>query len=227
MTKSSRVILILGFLAVAIANPATSVAQCSLTESFNGRFHAPWQLTDSQFVGIRQTVMAVQFDGAAATFHGAVLDPCTYSDFRVSLMFRDLDFTRGKAIAFRTNGAFNGYNINLRSAPFNDVVLSKGPFSSESVATIAPYAHLSGEWVAVEIEAIGAEINVWVNSTHVISYTDPNPVLSGWIFLGINAGGTQSAHAEFDNFTITDINEAVPTESVSWSTLKAQFSDED
>ena len=123
---------------------------------------------------------------------------------------------------------FIGYNVNLRSAPWNDVVLGKGSFSPASILAQAPFYHSTEEWVDVQVEAVGAQIRVWVNGTMMIDYTDPDPILSGWTFLGINGGGGTgpggfNALAEFDDFCVLGLGTAVPNETLSVSALKTRF----
>ena len=211
------------FLLLILA-PTFALAQCTLSESFDGGFDASWTLTDPNLVTIQQDVLDVDFAGPVEEFHGATLSPCVYTDLRVSLRLRDLDFTRGKAIAVRANEFFEGYTVNLRSAPFNDVVLGKGDFSAvPEILGIAFLPHNTGDWVDLMIEAIGPTIQVYANSALVISYTDPEPDLSGWVFLGINAGGTGTGHAQYDDFWIAELEDAVPTESHSWGAMKGRF----
>ena len=220
-----RLLLTLSLLALPIA----ATAQCNLAENFDGGFYHPWVVTDPTFAFVENDAFKVAFQSSDSNeYHGAVLDPCVYTDLMVSVRMRDLESTVGKAVAFRNNGMFIGYNVNLRSSPWNDVVLGKGSFSPASILDQAYFPHSTEEWVDVQVEAVGAQIRVWVNGNMVIDYTDPNPILSGWTFLGINGGGGAgpagfNALAEFDDFCVLGLGTAVPNEAVSVSALKARF----
>lgn len=209
--------------------PATAGAQCSLADTFDGGFHQPWVVTDPAFAYVQDDAFRVAFQSPSSDeYHGAVLDPCVYNDLVVTVRMRDLDKTVGKAIAIRNNGIFIGYNLNLRSDPWNDVVLGKGSFSPAAILAQAYFPHSSEEWVDVKIVAIGPQISVWVNGALMIDYTDPQPILTGWTFLGINGGGGTgtgafNALAEFEDFSVMDLGAAVPNEIVTWSALKNRY----
>jgi hypothetical protein len=69
----------------------------------------------------------------------------------------------------------------------------------------------------------GGHVVVSANGQTILNYVDPNPPYAeGWVNLGINAGGTGSAHAEYDNFVV-DAYAAVNTEAVTWSAVKAMY----
>jgi hypothetical protein len=214
-----------GFCLLALLGSAqVASAQCSIDETFDGGFTNPWVVIDPTWTAVADDALEVWFSSSnPSEYHGAVLDPCVYYDLRAGVRMRDLDDTKGKAIAFRNNGIYIGYNVNVRSSPWNDVVLGKGSFAPAAILTSAYLPNLTGEWVDVEIEAVGARIKVWVNGELMIDYVDPQPILRGWMFLGINAGGTGSGHAQFDDFWVEDLGAAVSSKTVTWSALKNRF----
>ncbi len=211
-------------LLLGLVQASASHAQCTVSETFTGDFDSAWMLTDEFAVGIDNDVLRVAFiSSTPQTFHGAVLDACTYSDFEINVRMRDLQGTRGKAVAFRMRQDFMGYNVNVRGAPFHDLVLGKGPFATAAIAALGSYPHDSGQWLNVRVRAEGPRIQVYVDGVLVIDFIDSEPLLSGWAFLGINAGGSLVADAEFDDFTIVEIEPAIATAKESLGAVKSRY----
>jgi len=197
---------------------------CDVHETFDGGFHEVWQLTDPTAVGVVGDVLKVQFTGASNRDEHAVLDRCVFGDMTLQLRLRDLDETRGKVVEFARRDDFEGYGVNFRSAPFNDAVLAYGANDQPAtILAVASVPHLSGQWLQVELRVVGQQIEVDVDGVNVIAFDATGfPQARGWLSLGGNAGGTQSAHMEFDDLSISSMD-AIGTLVSSWGSLKGRY----
>ena len=70
--------------------------------------------------------------------------------------------------------------------------------------------------------ASGPTIIVDVDGLNVLQFTDPDPILNGWVELRANPGATYSAAAEFDNFSIEGYA-AVDVTPATWGSVKALY----
>ena len=201
--------------------------QCDFSESFDqGTDHA-WEFTDPTAVAVQDDVLEIQFTGPPNHSEWAILEACSYTDLYIHVRMRDLNGSGNKIVRFRnfgSGGEINGYGVNVRSSPFNDVVLAKKLYGPTQILAAAylPFTHETDQWVRVDIFVSGATVNVHVNGGSLIQFTDPTPIASGWVGLTVHAGNSGIAHAQFDDFQIGSYG-AVATVPRSWSTLKSQF----
>ena len=115
-----------------------------------------------------------------------------------------------------------GYSVKLRTSA-QDIVLAKGPIGFRSTWVASAYIeHQTDRWRRVRIDAAGPRIQVYVDDVLYIDVVDPDPLLIGWIDLGVNAGGDLVAWAEFDNVRVEPLA-AVSSGSRSWGSVKALY----
>ena len=212
-------------LGLGLLGIGTSAGQdCNLADSFNGGFQQVWLLSDSEVVSVVNDVLRIQFDDwNSERSEEAMLDACLYSDLAIHVDVRDLNGTRGKEIGIRINGSNHyGYGINLRSDPLNDILIAKGGIANRAIVAAATYPHETGTWHHLDIMASGPTIIVDVDGLNVLQFTDPDPILNGWVELRANPGATYSAAAEFDNFSIEGYA-AVDVTPATWGSVKALY----
>lgn len=196
---------------------------CTLMDNFDSGVTPFWVFSDPSIVTVSGGVLDIDFTGQPSERHWAELTDCIYTDFEAMFRVRDLDSTYGKGFGFRTTGPDHlGYGVNLLSSPTNKVLLTKGTFAYRDILAESTVVHDTGQWLDVRVTVVGAVFTVEVDGAVVLSYTDPNPIPSGAIFLNINAGGTLSAHTQWDDFVI-DAYVAVETAQESWGTVKGRY----
>jgi len=215
---------------LSLAYASTATAQCNLSDSFDGSPQIAWEFSDPGRFQIQDGMLEVQYTGTHQwEAEYAIVSECKYADMAIHVDLRDLNWTRNKIIDFRkfyeSNGdEVSGYAINMRPAPYNDLLLAKrldGPGTDVFLATV-PAPHDTGDWLHIDVFATGPRIEIHLNGVPVIDYTDPDPILEGWVALATVAGGNLQAHVQFDNFIVEAYN-AVGAEKTSWGAIKAQF----
>jgi len=207
---------------------STRAQDCLLMDDFElGDVNGWWEETEDDAVEFADGVLRIHFEGPNTLSEWGVLRPCVYSDFQIDVDLRDLEATVNKIVVFHSSGSvrdFDGYGVNLRSSPWNDVVLVRRTMEDQGITLASAYeVHETGEWKHVQIIMEGARIRVSVDGVERIDIVDPEPIETGWMGLAVNAGGGGEAFAEFDNFAITPLNEAVANEAISWSAMKAHY----
>jgi hypothetical protein len=203
--KFRKILFLFPLLLVFFQQTTAIAAGCNLRDNFDDGLNPFWVVSDPTYVRGIDGTLDIDFYGDPPDYHWARIDNCTYEDFLVTYQCRDLDYTRGKAFAFRLTGSEPvGYILNLRSYPFNDVVLTKGMMGEDYPVILAQesFQHNTGEWVDVEVIAKKARITVYLNGIETINYFDQDPYLEGSVMFTTNAGATQSAHAQYDDFSI-------------------------
>jgi hypothetical protein len=202
---------------------AHAQGECAIDESFDTGIDEAWRVTDPVAVQSVDDVLRVQFTGPDYQVEYATATDCIYADFSLEADVRDRDGTGSAWIGIRTQGSDStGYSINLRSSA-QDVVLAKGPigFRSTWIAS-AHIEHQTDRWRRVRIDAAGPRIQVYVDDVLYIDAVDTDPLLSGWIDLGVNAGGDWIAFAEFDNIRVEPMA-AVSHSARSLGSVKAIY----
>lgn len=126
-----------------------------------------------------------------------------------------------KMVTLRSGADRVGYNVNLRSDPFNDVVLDKIAAPNGPVVRLAitPLPNTNGTWLHLRIEAHGPRIQVSIDGIPYIDYVDPDPLLAGGVCLRGYTGSGGSHLVQWDNVFITE--GAIPVEPVTWGQIKA------
>jgi len=123
------------------------------------------------------------------------------SDWRDYAVDFDACGVRGvdKGIAVRMDGAKRGVGIDLRSSPFDDVLMYRG-FEHWGHAKLP---HKNGTWVHVRVEVRGNRYRAWIEGKLAIDYTDEhNSRARGGIALAAYTGGTGECEVLYDNVQV-------------------------
>ncbi len=107
----------------------------------------------------------------------------------------NLEYTTPHSVESSTVGAdwMQGYFIHMTS---NKLILKKCNYSSEDLASVT-YDFDSNESYHLGVACIGADIMVYVNGELLISYSDPDPFLTGAVGVRLVSGT-----ACFDNIVV-------------------------
>jgi len=122
--------------------------------------------------------------------------------FKVSVLGKSVI---NKIVVFRFNGNDHHYGINLRSYPYNDLVLVKSiPGKSPEILHSSTLPNYNDAWYFLEITVEGNSTVILVNDEEIISYIDNDePILKGRIGLGAMLGSTPESMVVFDNVEVT------------------------
>lgn len=118
------------------------------------------------------------------------------------------------------------YEVNVRGAPYNDVLIMKWAGRSQNYLTSAPCYNTAGEPHHYRIRLVGNRITVSFDGTQVLDYEDTtNPYLYGGVALvGYTGGAIQWVTAHFDNVVVSTAEKAaVATDQCSWDEVKSLF----
>jgi len=111
-----------------------------------------------------------------------------------------------KMIVFRYQDDINTYVANLRSAPFNDVILVKGLLNGQILQT-AKLGNSNDVWYQLKVVAVGNSLQVYVNDQLYIKYLDEfSPFLNGRVGVTIFTGATNETATYFDNVEVTTVS---------------------
>lgn len=122
----------------------------------------------------------------------------------------------------RGDGLNNTYSINIRSEPYNDIIIAKRTNGSRIILASTPYENVAGEWHNLLISAIGSYIKVTADRTETVAIDDTNsPFMQGPVYLIAYSGGVGYQQAWFDNLGLDFYS--VPNEDHSWSEVKNLF----
>jgi hypothetical protein len=110
-----------------------------------------------------------------------------------------------KIMVFRYIDQTHHYGINLRSSPFNDLVLVKSlPGENPQILRDVPAPNTNGNWYSLRIAASGGHIQVFVDDTLTIDYQDEAaPILFGKV--GVAGQLPANAMLSFDNVEVTGL----------------------
>ena len=128
------------------------------------------------------------------------------------------------AVRVQENG--DCYFVNLRSRPFDDVVLTKYS-GGEYTNLLAIPAKVNGEWQKLAVSVVGSTIIAYENGSELFRFSDiDEPLLAGRAAVVALAGGlVQHQELFVDNIRVESLEgkSLVPAEEASWSHLKALF----
>jgi hypothetical protein len=104
---------------------------------------------------------------------------------------------------------FTGYEVSL--SPSGYVVLGRHRQDWEPISQVS-YSVPTGQWISLEVQYINASINVLVNGSSLIQYTDTQyPLTSGQVGLR-----NYQQNALFQNFQINGTNISFAYDSSNW-----------
>lgn len=99
----------------------------------------------------------------------------------------------------------NWYALNLRSAPFNDIALSRQEDGVQTVLAIAPFENEAGSWYHLTWGFDKAQIQVYMNEALLIDYEDCNSELTnGRIGLLGFTGAWGTDRVAYDNVLVRE-----------------------
>jgi len=126
-------------------------------------------------------------------------------------------------IGVRMQDDGDGYVINLRADPWNDVVFTKWTNGQQDHLVFAPVNNKNMEWHKIEVVAVGPEVTVRWDGRLILRHTDHHePYLEGGIALVSYTGGV----VRYQVMKVDDVevvNRVVPVEAASWSDLKVLY----
>lgn len=112
-----------------------------------------------------------------------------------------------KVICFRFIAGTGWYSVNLRSAPFYDLVLQRYSNGVGTWLKQINYPNSTGTWYNIKIDIQGEVINVYINDILEITYTDTGTSIThGKIALAAYSGpGWGQEKVRFDNVNVSSL----------------------
>ena len=103
----------------------------------------------------------------------------------------------------------NAYGVNIRSAPYNDINLTKAVGGVVTILSSVPFQNANGVTYRIRMVFQGTTILVYVNNVLIISYMDQDhPLTHGEIALfGFSTGA--GAVVSFGNVLVTSVSASV------------------
>jgi len=158
-------------------------------------------------------------------YSSAVFGNPLWQDVAISFDIRSEDAT-SHLLRFRVNDFEDFYDINLRSAPWNDVVLSRTLNTQRQVIAQVPTGPFAnGTWHQVQVVCEGYQFHVLLDGVLVLSHHDelaPERLRSGQCAVVSYSGGVvEHQLVAYDNVVVEV--QVVRTAAVSWSNVKSLF----
>lgn len=121
------------------------------------------------------------------------------------------------ALGVRSSGG--GSSAHLGGTPYALKVTSEGAWSLLRYGSVQRQGTLTDfdpdAWHELSVRAAGATIEAWVDGAQVATFTDPKPLLSGWVDL---ASGFH--HTDFDNLVVERVDGFNPFYSANLDDLE-------
>ena len=117
----------------------------------------------------------------------------------------------------------DGYLINVRADPWNDVVFTKWVDGWQDHQVFSPVNNKNTEWHKIMVITDGPAFTVWWDGLMILHHTDRQaPYLDGGIALVSYTGGIiQYQTLKIDDVEVTEA--VVPVEAASWSDVKVLY----
>lgn len=149
-------------------------------------------------------------------------DP-SWSDYIYSYDLMSMESVNQLA-AFRVQSPGNAYVVNMRSAPWNDIVLTKWVNGTQRHVLVRPHANRNAVWHHYDIQVAGPVISVYVDDEHVFTYVDDSssPYLTGGIAAVSYSGGVVQYQKLFMDNVVVD-GAVVALETASFSDVKLRY----
>lgn len=198
---------------------AQVLLECDFEDGTMGPFTAlgpGWDVTDG--------ALHCYTEGFA--FFSSVLagDP-DWQDYIVAFDVR-AEGSVNQIVRLRVTDLHDYYEVNVRTAPYNDVVFARQDYLGYEILHSEPFSNALGVWRHVEVAMVGHTVTVWVDGQVALVFTDPAApaeLATGSIALTCLAGGDVLwQDIWFDNVTVTAAG-VVATEALSWSSVKRLF----
>jgi hypothetical protein len=156
-----------------------------------------------------------------AVFSLATLGDMSWRDYRIECDVL-VKASVNHVVHVRGDLLHNTYSLNVRSAPFNDIIIAKRTQDNVVVHASAPYACENETWHHLKITVIGGFIEVVVDDAASVTFTDPSPIPSGpFALIGFSGGSHEYQDAQFDNVSIDFLS--VDNESQSVGEIKREY----
>ena len=158
-------------------------------------------------------------------YSSSVFGDPEWLDIIASFDIKSVDAT-SHIFRFRVNDFEDFYDVNLRSAPWNDVVLMRTMNTQREIIAQVPTAPFANNtWHNVQVMAEGFHFTVVLNGTVVLEYYDgvePYRLRGGQCAVVCYSGGVVEHQViSYDNVVIT--MPTVVAEAVSWSNVKSLY----
>lgn len=148
-----------------------------------------------------------------------------WTDYTFSLDVSSKD-SKNHIAAVRVQKNGDCYLVNMRSRPFNDIVLTKYTGGEFHNLLFMP-ATVVGQWQKMAVSVVGSTITASENGSVLFSYSDTDkPLLKGGAAVVALAGGLVLHQELFlDNILVESLEgkSIVSTEQTTWSHLKALY----
>jgi hypothetical protein len=149
-------------------------------------------------------------------------DP-SWSDYIYSYDLMSMESVNQLA-AFRVQSPGNAYAVNMRAAPWNDIVLTKWVNGTEQHLLFWPFTNRNAVWHHYDIKVAGREISFYVDEEHIFTYVDASssPYLTGGIAAVSYSGGVVRRQKLFLDNVVVD-GGVVALETASFSDVKLRY----
>ncbi len=159
-----------------------------------------------------------------ATFSSVLAGEPFWTDYTVGFDVR-AEGSVNQTVRFRVADFQDYYEINVRTAPHNDVVLGRMDYNGYEILASQSLVTQLGEWHHIEVTITDYKTTAHVDGDEVFSYIDhaqPQELVSGSIALVCLSGGEVLwQDIWFDNVTV--YTQVVAVETVCWSGIKELF----
>jgi len=156
-----------------------------------------------------------------AFFSLATLGDMSWQDYRIEcdVMVKG---SVNHVVHVRGDQLHNTYSLNLRSAPFNDIIIARRYNDNVVVHASSPYACENETWHHLRITVLGGFIEVVVDNAASVSFHDPSPIPAGpFALIGFSGGAHEYQDAQFDNVSIDFLS--IENEDLSVRNLKQYY----
>jgi hypothetical protein len=147
-----------------------------------------------------------------------------WADLTVGFDIRSLDSTN-HLLRFRVNDFADFYDINLRSAPWNDAILTRTLNTQRTVIAASPAPFAGGDWHHVLLRLDGFHFAVFLDGNLVLQHQDtsgPARLRTGQFAVVSYSGGVAMHQlVSYDNIVVEEL--VVTVEQVTWSAVKNLF----
>jgi len=130
---------------------------------------ANWEVESGDWQVVDGTFACLSNGGRAVAGNLSWTDYTLYVDVMGMTVDKNIDFRRSDN---------NGYWVDLRAAPYNDIVLCKDTEGNGQCYIATGYVvNYAGTWYSLKIQVVGNAIKVYVDDNLIINYVDTSPTV--------------------------------------------------
>jgi hypothetical protein len=200
---SPRVVLLalLALIAGTAATPAPPARNSGpplFSDDFTDSANHAWSFDRDSVWAVSGGRLRATLPHERQTWSFAKVGSADWKDYAVDL---DVCGVRGvdKGVVVRAEGAKRGVGVDLRSAPYDDVLLYRG-FEHWGRSALP---HKNGAWVHLRVEVRHNRYRVFANGRLAIDFTDEsNSRPKGAVGLAAYTGGAGECEVLFDNVVV-------------------------